>query len=489
MDQGLMKVANDLVTIKWIKRFVYGAPDQGSPTTRHIAIDTGNRFYWQAAQVSLDQNDLSLLGRALQLDGGLSFSNFAFRDGLERGGSPAEWTWNTWVGGAPFIQNVTTVSASNQTPTFSSYTLNTTAPTIIEDDETLVDYLYFYVVSGIGTFTSQFTGNFIGGMFKGTDVALSSSVSTTATGTALRLANSDQNTAVTVNAVAHKTTDIVSAVNVQATVTVTALVVRLVAAAANTTASAEIIAVKRTDIDSAVVVNTAISTTGRAIFEGQPQLAAIASNLTAAFKNATGTVLLETVSEMQITAEKNAVGVIQLVSEFTQSTETADAKTVRAAAAISAQFTQVIDGLRIQPAGANLSAQFTQTTNTADSKVVRITASANSTASVTITAARTRSTSSTQSATTVMVCNNVVLRQASANLSVVVYDFTASPTFIVRITATFSAFNSQLTVGTVINLDPALTLRVLPESRRIKITQETRVRRIISETRVNIIED
>ena len=491
MGQGLMKVANDLVTIKWIKRFVYGAPDQGSPTTRHIAIDTGNRFYWQASQVSLDQNDLSLLGRALQLDGGLSFSNFAFRDGLERSGSPAEWTWNTWVGGAPFITNVTTAFAGTQNPapTFSSYTLNTTAPTIIEDDETLVDYLYFYVVSGIGILSSQFTGNFIGGMFKGTDVALNTAVNITATGTALRLANSDQNSAVTVNAVARKITDINSAVNVQATVTVTALVVRLVAASASSVASAEINAVKTTGIVSNVVVNTAISATGRGIFEGQPQLAAIASNLTVAAKNATGTVLLESVTAMQVTAEKNAVGVIQLVSEFTQSTETADAKTVRAAAAISAQFTQVIDGLRIQPAGANLSAQFTQTTNTADSKVVRITASANSTASVTITAARTRSTSSTQSATTVMVCNNVVLRQASANLSVVVYDFTASPTFIVRITATFSAFNSQLTVGTVINLDPALTLRVLPESRRIKITQETRVLSIESETRVNIIKD
>jgi hypothetical protein len=488
MDQGLMKVANDLVTIKWIKRFVYGAPDQGSPVTRHIAIDTGNRFYWQAGQVSLDQNDISLLGRALQADGGLSFSNFAFRDGLERSGNPAQWTWNTWGEGAPFITNVTTVSASNLTPTFSSYTLNTTAPTIIEDDETLVDYLYFYVVSGIGILSSQFTGNFIGGMFKGTDVALNTAVNITATGTALRLANSGQNTTVTVNAVARKITDTNCAVNIQATVTVTALVVRLVAASANTTASAQITAVKTTGVVSSVVVNTVISATGRGIFEGQPQLAAIASNLTVAAKNATGTVLLESVSQMQITAEKNAVGVIAFVSEFTQSTETADAKTVRASAAISAQFTQTVEGLRIQPAGANLSASVTQTTNSGLSKTTRVSAGLNTTASVIVSAARTRSTPTTLSASATIVCNNIVLREANANFSDS-FDVLCSVQYIIRITATFSAFNSQLTVGEIINIDPALQLKIEAETRINKIPQETRVLSIESETRVNIIKD
>jgi hypothetical protein len=325
-------------------------------------------------------------------------------------------------------------------------------------------------------------------MFKGSDVALNTAVNITATGTALRLANSGQNTAVTVNAVARKITDINSAVNVQATVTATPLVVRLVAVSASSVASAQITAVKTIGIVSSVVVNTAISTTGRGIFEGQPQLAAIASNLTVAAKNATGTVLLETVSQMQVIAEKNAVGVIQLAGAFTQSTDSADSKTVRASSAIAAEFTQVTEGLRIQPAGANLSAAVTQTANTANSKITRVNAALVSAVTTVVTATRTRSTPSLMSAVASMVCNNVVLRQASANL-VDSFDVLCSVQYIIRVTATFSAFNSQLTVGEIINIDPALQLMIEPETRINKIPQETRVLSIESETRVNIIKD
>jgi hypothetical protein len=207
-----------------------------------------------------------------------------------------------------------------------------------------------------------------------------------------------------------------------------------------------------------------------------------------AFQNATGTVLLETVSQMQVTAEKNAVGVIELAGAFTQSTDSADSKTVRVSSAIAAEFTQVSEGLRIQPAGANLSASVTQTTNSDLSKITRVTANVVSAVTTVATAARTRSTPSTLSAVTSIVCNNIVLRQANANL-VDSFDILASPQYIIRVTATFSAFNSQLTVGEIINIDPALQLMIEPETRINKIPQETRVLSIESETRVNIIKD
>ena len=54
---------------------------------------------------------------------------------------------------------------------------------------------------------------------------------------------------------------------------------------------------------------------------------------------------------------------------------------------------------------------------------------------------------------------------------------------------TLTAFNTQLTVGEIINIDPALQLMIEPETRIRKIQQETRVLSIESETRVNIIED
>jgi hypothetical protein len=252
--------------------------------------------------------------------------------------------------------------------------------------------------------------------------------------------------------------------------------------------TASIAPVKRTG----VVVNaeSAVSQTATAfrIKQGQASISALYSQLSVAVQNATGTVLLETVTAMQVTAEKNAVGVIAFASQFTQSTDSADSKTVRVSSAIAAQATLTADGLRIQPAGANLSASVTQTTNTANSKITRVTAALATAVTTVVTAARTRSTPSTLSASATMVCNNVVLRQGNANL-VDSFDILASPQYIIRITATFSAFNSQLTVGEIINIDPALQLMIEAETRINKIPQETRVLSIESETRVNIIED
>ena len=263
---------------------------------------------------------------------------------------------------------------------------------------------------------------------------------------------------------------------------------RTTTAALATTATVSVDAVKRTGIVLSLNTAATQSVTGFRIQQGQASISALYSQLTVAFQNATGTVLLESVTTMQITAEKNAVGVIALASQFTQSTNSADSKTVRVSSAIAAEFTQSVEGLRIQPAGADVSAQFTQTTNTDQSKITRVNAAFVTTVTTTATAARTRSTPTTLSAATAMVCNNVVLRQGNANL-VDNFDLLASPQYIIRITATFSAFNSQLTVGEIINIDPALQLMIEPETRIRKIQQETRVLSIESETRVNIIED
>jgi hypothetical protein len=252
--------------------------------------------------------------------------------------------------------------------------------------------------------------------------------------------------------------------------------------------SASITAVKRTGIVLDLDTTATQTATGFRIQQGESSISALYSQLTVAFQNATGTVLLETLTTMQITAEKNAVGVIELASAFTQSTDSADSKTVRVSSAIAAEFTQVSEGLRIQPAGADVSAQFTQTANTDLSKTTRVNANVVSAVAITAAAARTRSTPSSMSASATMVCNNIVLRRASANL-VDNFDLLASPQYIIRITAEFSAFNSQLTVGEIINIDPFLQLKIEPETRINKIPQETRVLSIESETRVNIIKD
>ena len=258
---------------------------------------------------------------------------------------------------------------------------------------------------------------------------------------------------------------------------------------AATTVSASITAVKTTD--STVSANSTATQTATAfrIQQGESAITALYSQLTVAFQNASGTVLLESVTQMQTIAEKNAVGVIQIAGAFTQSTDTADAKTVRVSSAIAAEFTQVTEGLRIQPASADVSAQFTQTVNTDLSKTTRVSADVNTTVSMTTVGQRLRDGIALQASLGTLSCDIDRLRQFDSNLSAVIYDFTASPTFIIRITAEFTAFNSQLTVGEIINIDPFLQLKIEPETRINKIPQESRVFIIESETRVNIIKD
>ena len=291
---------------------------------------------------------------------------------------------------------------------------------------------------------------------------------------------------IAVNAV--KVTEAVTDLNVAAAQSTANDRLRTTTAALATTVTVSVDAVKTTG----VVVNaeSAVSQSATAfrIKEGQASFSAFNSQLTAAFKNATGTVLLESVTQMQITAEKNAVGVIALASQFTQSTDSADSKTVRVSSAVAAEFTQTAEGLRIQPASADLSAQFAQSTNTDQSKITRITADFSVSVSQTIQAERRRDGIALQASLGTLTCGIDRLRQANANL-VDSFDILASPTFIIRATADFSAFNSQLTVGEIINIDPALQLKIEPETRIRKIPQETRVLSIESETRVNIIED
>jgi hypothetical protein len=291
---------------------------------------------------------------------------------------------------------------------------------------------------------------------------------------------------ISVNAV--KITEAVADLNVVATQSTANDRLRTTAITLSSAVTATITAVKTTGVVVNAESAATQTVTGFRIQQGESSISALYSQLTVAFQNATGTVLLETVTTMQITAEKNAVGVIALATQFTQVTDSADSKTVRVSSAIAAEFTQVSEGLRIQPAGADVSAQFTQTANTDLSKTTRVTANVATAVAINVTAARTRSTPTTMSAVTSVVCNNIVLRRASANLTDS-FDLLASPQYIIRITATFSAFNSQLTVGEIINIDPHLQLKIEPETRINKIPQETRVLSIESETRVNIIKD
>jgi hypothetical protein len=256
-----------------------------------------------------------------------------------------------------------------------------------------------------------------------------------------------------------------------------------------TTVTASITAVKTTGIVLNLDTTATQTVTAFRIQQGESSISALYSQLTVAFQNATGTVLLESAFEMQTIAEKNAVGVIAMAAEFTQSTDTADAKTVRVSSEMSAATDLTAEGLRIQPAGADFTAQFTQTANTAQSKITRVSADFTVTATQITDIDRFRDGIALQASLGTLSCDIDRLRQFNSDLSAVFYDFTASPTFIIRVTAEFTAFNTQLTVGEIINIDPFLQLKIVSETRTLKIAQETRVLTVESETRVNIIKD
>ena len=82
------------------------------------------------------------------------------------------------------------------------------------------------------------------------------------------------------------------------------------------------------------------------------------------------------------------------------------------------------------------------------------------------------------------VVNYSALATVSSNANVI----TAPNKFFGISNLVLTAFNTTLTVGDAINIDPYLQLRVLPESRTLIIEQETRIIKVLEETRVNIIE-
>ena len=264
--------------------------------------------------------------------------------------------------------------------------------------------------------------------------------------------------------------------------------VRLQSADINTQATLTAQAVKQTGNVIALETTVTQTTQGQRIRYADSEFSAFNSTVTVAAKNATGTVTLESAFAQITEAEKNAVAVITVEANFTQSTNTADGKIVGFSSDQNSEFTQETIGDRIQPAGSDMVSEFQQSAITNNSKITGITADVTSTVTVTAAAERFRDTISLQASLGTLVCQNDTIRFGQAAVTDE-FSILASPTFIVRITADFIAFNSQLTVGEVINIDPFLQLKIPAETRGLFILPENRVITIESETRVNTIKE
>jgi hypothetical protein len=252
------------------------------------------------------------------------------------------------------------------------------------------------------------------------------------------------------------------------------------AANTNLVADVDVVGSGRIDVNANFSQSTVNSRTRNFI----PQLDSIASQLTAAFRNATGTVLLESTTALTAQAERTTRD--QIALEANTALDAINSRIRYNFSLQSSEFNLSIGGEKLQLAGAELISITAQTTNTANSKITGASAQLSTTTALTASADRSRNNIVLQVSAGTLVCDNQVLRLATATLNVE-SEIIASPTFIVRITVEFTAFNTQLTVGEVLNLDPALTYLIPQETREFQILPETRLYYIASESRELII--
>lgn len=281
-----------------------------------------------------------------------------------------------------------------------------------------------------------------------------------------------------------------ASISSQCALSVSATRIQTVTAAMNVVVSTQVSAIKKTGNVVDLISQFTSTCLGQRIRYAQTQFASIASNLTVAAKNATGTILLESVATLSAIAQKITDRPQTLSSQFAVTANTANSKKVGFAAALVSTATQTTIGDRRKPAGSAMSAAFTQSTNTTNSKIIRVVVQASMVFTSTASTANSRKrlvTASINSAFAVT-CNNRIVKVATAALSSQFQSIFVI-TRLVRAIADLQSQGFQLTAGEIINIDPALQLKIEPETRIRKIQQETRVLSIESETRVNIIED
>jgi hypothetical protein len=214
----------------------------------------------------------------------------------------------------------------------------------------------------------------------------------------------------------------------------------------------------------------------------EPQLDSIATQLTVAFINATGTVLLEAISQLSATAETQAFGVIELQSTATATVSAV--KTTDTAITIESQFEQIASNDKIRAVEITMQSQADIAVTTAN--LIQATSNITTTASLEIDTDRVRDIISLEVSSATLICDNQIILEYQSNQTAVATVF-ASPNFVIRISTNLTAFNAVLALGDVINIDPCRTIRVPEETRIAKILPERRIITVEQETRINII--
>jgi len=230
-------------------------------------------------------------------------------------------------------------------------------------------------------------------------------------------------------------------------------------------------------------VDALTDVTGLRIFQLDSNFSSIATQLTVAFRNATGTVLLESEFAQSTTAIKTAnITTSFNISEFTQTTQAQNI--LFAQSNISAESTQTVDATKFRPAQANLSSNFTINID-----VVKITGvTSNNTSEFTQTTVNDRLRDNTIALTSAFTQNTVGLRVKLFTVSVNSNSEILATAFsLVQYQANLISNGFVLSDATIIHIDPFTTYMIPQETRNTRISEESRLYVIKQETRVNTI--
>jgi hypothetical protein len=260
--------------------------------------------------------------------------------------------------------------------------------------------------------------------------------------------------------------------------------VRIIASQLSSEFTLSALADKRTGIVAAITSTGSIAVDNVRVRDVSTAFTSIASNLTAAFKNARGTILLESQFTSSIQAQKITDRPQSFVSAFTQSAVAR--KTARGASTITSSVTMSVIGVRVRRQAAALSSSLTSVITTNNSKIVRTASAVLVETSQTTLNTRTRGITKTLTSTTALTCVFQIIITASAALN---SQFTGLFIFGKRVNAaaTLQSQGFQLTAGDIINFEPSLTYTIPEETRVLLVRMESREYIIEQETRQLIL--
>ena len=373
----------------------------------------------------------------------------------------------------------TTNTVSNTTLSTSSYSI-----TQVNGDDLYTVYVINEIVLGSAVLISQFSQSATFGKIRQFSSSVSSTVTQTSTVTKIVRPTVTVSSNFTQSTQVRRIRTGSSNLSTAVTVTITGQRVRFADSQQSATASLTASGDRSRQTSLTVQSSTNLNETSTRIRFADTEFESLATQLTAAGYNATGTVLLESRFESSVEAQKttditktlNAVADINTINDRFRSFDSS----------ITSETNVFAEALNIRPAGSSMEVTTSLSINTDNSRIVGITA--NSTSEFTQTTINDTLRLAVASLSATATASIIAFKVKQFNIALTSQ---ASIQILTGIRADaradLPAISVQLTVGDVINIDPFYQIKVEQESRQGTVRPENRVIQVEQETRLNMI--